>query len=45
MWRRFATGFTGPDGRLRYNGRLTAHDGVNDFWAQPTPVPTPARSV
>jgi hypothetical protein len=38
-------GFTGPDGRMRYNGRLTAHDGVNGFWAQPTPVPAPAGSV
>ncbi|MFF2078218.1 hypothetical protein ACFVXG_26100 [Kitasatospora sp. NPDC058162] len=31
-WRRFAREFTGPDGRLNYNGRLTTRDGVDDFY-------------
>ncbi|WP_406416502.1 hypothetical protein OH809_38720 [Streptomyces sp. NBC_00873] len=31
-WRRFARDFTGPDGRLNYNGRLTTRDGVDDFY-------------
>jgi hypothetical protein len=31
-WRRFAGDFTGPDGRLRYRGRLTSRDGVDDFY-------------
>lgn len=31
-WRRFARDFTGPDGRLRYNGRLSTRDGVDDFY-------------
>ncbi|GAA4628191.1 hypothetical protein GCM10023196_043550 [Actinoallomurus vinaceus] len=31
-WRRFAHDFTGPDGRLLYNGRLTSRDGVDDFY-------------
>ena len=31
-WRRFARDFTGPDGRLKYNGRLTTRDGVDDFY-------------
>ena len=31
-WRRFARDFTGPDGRLNYNGRLSTRDGVDDFY-------------
>ncbi|MEV7044585.1 hypothetical protein [Amycolatopsis sp. NPDC051061] len=31
-WRRFARDFTGPDGRLRYEGELTTRDGVDDFY-------------
>ncbi|MEV8100232.1 hypothetical protein [Kitasatospora sp. NPDC085879] len=31
-WRKFARDFTGPDGRLNYNGRLTTRDGVDDFY-------------
>ncbi|MFL6078149.1 MAG: hypothetical protein ACJ73S_32710 [Mycobacteriales bacterium] len=31
-WRRFARDFTGPDGRLRYRGRLSTRDGVDDFY-------------
>ncbi|GAA1189201.1 hypothetical protein F4556_006617 [Kitasatospora gansuensis] len=31
-WRRFARDFTGPDGRLNYNGELTTRDGVDDFY-------------
>ena len=31
-WRRFARDFTGPDGRLLYNDRLTSRDGVDDFY-------------
>ncbi|MEU0796851.1 hypothetical protein ABZ342_42890 [Amycolatopsis sp. NPDC005961] len=31
-WRRFARDFTGPDGRLRYDGELTTRDGVDDFY-------------
>ncbi|MEV0536804.1 hypothetical protein [Kitasatospora sp. NPDC050463] len=31
-WRRFARDFTGPDGRLKYTGRLTTRDGVDDFY-------------
>ncbi|NIY69405.1 hypothetical protein [Streptomyces malaysiensis] len=31
-WRRFTRDFTGPDGRLTYNGRLTTRDGVDDFY-------------
>ena len=31
-WRRFEHAFTGPDGRLTYNGRLTSRDGVDDFY-------------
>jgi hypothetical protein len=31
-WRRFAGDFTGPDGRLRYEGELTTRDGVDDFY-------------
>jgi hypothetical protein len=31
-WRRFARDFTGPDGRLRYNGGLSTRDGVDDFY-------------
>ncbi|MFF5985142.1 hypothetical protein ACFY78_40580 [Streptomyces olindensis] len=31
-WRRFARHFTGPDGRLNYNDRLTTRDGVDDFY-------------
>ncbi|WP_035839623.1 hypothetical protein [Kitasatospora azatica] len=31
-WRRFADAFTGPDGRLNYNGELTTRDGVDDFY-------------
>ncbi|WP_410618642.1 hypothetical protein [Amycolatopsis sp. cmx-8-4] len=31
-WRRFARDFTGPDGRLRYEGVLTTRDGVDDFY-------------
>jgi hypothetical protein len=31
-WRRFARDFTGPDGRLKYGGRLSTRDGVDDFY-------------
>nr|WP_237554846.1 hypothetical protein [Streptomyces sp. SID4948] len=31
-WRGFARDFTGPDGRLRYDGELTSRDGVDDFY-------------
>ncbi|MEW2305714.1 hypothetical protein AB0958_38140 [Streptomyces sp. NPDC006655] len=31
-WRRFEDAFTGPDGRLNYNNRLTTRDGVDDFY-------------
>ena len=31
-WRRFAGDFTGPDGRLGYEGELTTRDGVDDFY-------------
>ncbi|MDH6455860.1 MULTISPECIES: hypothetical protein [unclassified Streptomyces] len=31
-WRRFERDFTGPDGRLTYNDRLTSRDGVDDFY-------------
>lgn len=31
-WRRFERDFTGPDGRLNYDGRLTTRDGVDDFY-------------
>ncbi|WP_033220481.1 hypothetical protein [Kitasatospora phosalacinea] len=31
-WRRFASDFTGADGRLNYAGRLTTRDGVDDFY-------------
>ncbi|BBC38775.1 hypothetical protein SGFS_100690 [Streptomyces graminofaciens] len=31
-WRRFARDFTGPDGRLTYDGRLSTRDGVDDFY-------------
>ncbi|MHC3470843.1 hypothetical protein ACYF6T_19320 [Streptomyces sp. 7R007] len=31
-WRRFEDAFTGPDGRLNYNGLLTTRDGVDDFY-------------
>jgi hypothetical protein len=31
-WRQFARDFTGPDGRLRYHGRLSSRDGVDDFY-------------
>ncbi|WP_042391688.1 hypothetical protein [Streptacidiphilus carbonis] len=32
VWRRFARDFTGPDGRLNYEGRLTTRDGADDFY-------------
>lgn len=31
-WRQFDRDFTGPDGRLRYGGRLSTRDGVDDFY-------------
>lgn len=31
-WRRFARDFTEADGRLRYTGKLTSRDGVDDFY-------------
>lgn len=31
-WRRFQCDFTGPDGRLNYQARLTSRDGVDDFY-------------
>ena len=31
-WRRFAHAFTGPDGRLNYDGSLSTRDGVDDFY-------------
>ncbi|CAM3576642.1 hypothetical protein KIPE111705_14995 [Kibdelosporangium persicum] len=31
-WRRFERDFTGPDGRLTYQDRLTSRDGVDDFY-------------
>lgn len=31
-WRRFEQDFTEADGRLRYRGRLTTRDGVDDFY-------------
>jgi hypothetical protein len=31
-WRRFASDFTGPDGRLDYRHTLTTRDGVDDFY-------------
>ncbi|SFJ94763.1 hypothetical protein SAMN05421835_11121 [Amycolatopsis sacchari] len=31
-WRRFGRDFTEPDGRLRYGGRLSTRDGVDDFY-------------
>ena len=31
-WRRFERDFTGPDGRLKYSGRLSTRDGVDDFY-------------
>ncbi|MBS2966275.1 hypothetical protein KGA66_24735 [Actinocrinis puniceicyclus] len=31
-WRRFERDFTEPDGRLRYQDRLTSRDGVDDFY-------------
>ncbi|MFL6111704.1 MAG: hypothetical protein ACJ786_10175 [Catenulispora sp.] len=31
-WRRFDADFTGPDGRLKYNGTLSTRDGVDDFY-------------
>jgi hypothetical protein len=31
-WRRFASEFTGPDGRLNYRHALSSRDGVDDFY-------------
>src|SRR6266496_1542106 len=31
-WRRFEHDFTGPDGRLTYQDRLTSRDGADDFY-------------
>jgi len=31
-WRRFERDFTGPDGELNYQDRLTSRDGVDDFY-------------
>jgi hypothetical protein len=31
-WRRFSERFCGPDGRLRYSGRMYGRDGVDDFY-------------
>jgi hypothetical protein len=31
-WRRFERDFTGPDGRLVYDGRLSTRDGADDFY-------------
>jgi hypothetical protein len=31
-WRRFEHDFTGPDGQLNYQDRLTSRDGVDDFY-------------
>lgn len=31
-WRCFERDYTGPDGRLKYRGRLSTRDGVDDFY-------------
>ncbi len=31
-WRQFAADFTGPDGRLSYQHRITSRDGADDFY-------------